>query len=277
MTQINDSIRASFTIWQLPNQTGCQIMSYVIKTINNKIIVIDGGMPGDFNYLKVFIKKLGGAVDVWLITHPHIDHVGAFTEILKNEKNIKIGEIYGSLNSPEWVDEHADGDEKETYEKLMAALDGAGKQITEVVAGQLFNIDFTLIEILGIKNPEIVYNGINNSSIVFRVWDNKKSILFLADLGEEGGRKLLTSEYASRLKCDFVQMAHHGQNGVGKEVYDYIQPKYCLWPTPRWLWENDNGGGKESGAWQTVKVRKWMDGGDKKTHYCMFDGLINIY
>jgi len=33
-------------------------------------------------------------------------------------------------------------------------------------------------------------------------------------LGVEGGRKLLNSPYAKRLPADYLQMAHHGQNGV---------------------------------------------------------------
>lgn len=36
----------------------------------------------------------------------------------------------------------------------------------------------------------------------------------------------------SALKCDIVQVAHHGQNGVGYEVYKALRPSVALWPTP---------------------------------------------
>lgn len=142
--------------------------------------------------------------------------------------------------------------------------------------GQLFAVDGLSIEVLGIKNPEITANSLNNSSVVLRVWDEKKSILFLSDLGVEAEPKLLKGEYADRLRCDYVQMAHHGQCGVSEKFYKRVKPWYCLWPTPKWLWENDNGGGKNSGPWKTLIVREWMDGLKVKKHYCMFNGLIRI-
>ena len=78
------------------------------------------------------------------------------------------------------------------------------------------------------------------------------------------------------MPSDYVQMAHHGQNGVGEAVYQKIQPKYCLWPTPKWLWDNDNGGGEDSGKYHTKEVRGWMERLPIQKHYRMFDGLQKI-
>ena len=54
-------------------------------------------------------------------------------------------------------------------------------------------------------------------------------------------------------------MAHHGQNGVSKEVYEAINPKICFFNCPEWLWNNDNGNGYNSGTWQTIEVRNWLE------------------
>ena len=109
-----------------------------------------------------------------------------------------------------------------------------------------------------------------------RVSDAAKSVLFLADLGVEGGEQLLHGPLAKRLPSDYVQMAHHGQTGVNEAFYQHVNPSYCLWPTPKWLWDNDNGGGKNSGHWRTLEVRAWMDKLPIKAHYPMYEGVHRI-
>ena len=54
-------------------------------------------------------------------------------------------------------------------------------------------------------------------------------------------------------------MAHHGQNGVTKEVYDAIKPKLCFYNAPKWLYDNDMGEGYDTSKYQSVIVRGWMD------------------
>ena len=53
-----------------------QSMFYTIKGSNGKLIVIDGGWDYDAKRVRDTIKKLGGKVNLWIITHPHPDHVG---------------------------------------------------------------------------------------------------------------------------------------------------------------------------------------------------------
>ena len=41
------SSEVTFTLWQLPEQTASQMMSYVLRTAGGKVIVIDGGVHGE--------------------------------------------------------------------------------------------------------------------------------------------------------------------------------------------------------------------------------------
>ena len=264
----------TFVLWQLPSQTGNQMNSYVMQTVNGKVIVIDGGYKGDVDYLKGFLGALGNHVDLWFISHQHQDHVGALTEILQKQGSLKIDKIYGSLLDEKWIEVHYP--DIESAARLNEALEIAKKQVIELELGQILEIDRMTIEILGIKNPEIINNGINNSSVVMRVWDNQKSILFTGDLGVEGGDKLLAGKYKDRVKSDYVQMAHHGQDGVDEDFYKAVGPKYCIWPTPLWLWENNDGRGKGKGPWKTEEVRRWMDKLNIQKHYRLFDGLMTV-
>ncbi len=116
----------------------------------------------------------------------------------------------------------------------------------------------------------------NNSSIVFRLDTKDSSVLFLGDLGVEGGNQLMETVPHEMLRCDYVQMAHHGQNGVTKDVYKVISPKCCLWCTPSWLWDNRGPNGYDSGDFKTVIVRGWMSELGVKRHYVTKDGPFII-
>lgn len=268
----------TFTVWQLPSQSRNQMNSYVMQTTGGKVIVIDGGNTEDADYLKTFLRVRGNRVAMWFISHTHYDHVNALTAILKDPGQLKIDHVYASLLSDQWMSKYglAEEQEPQTLDNFKKAAQAAHMEITDLELGQVLKLDGVTIGILGVSNPEIVENGVNNSSVVMRVWDHYKSILFPGDLGVEGGEKILHGQYKDQLKSDFVQMAHHGQNGVDKAFYQAVAPRYCLWPTPQWLWDNDMGGGKGTGPWVTQEVKSWMDELGVKKNYYQFDGLQRI-
>ena len=105
--------------------------------------------------------------------------------------------------------------------------------------------------------------------------NKSKSILFLADSGKESGEKLLKYQ-KDKLKSYAVQIAHHGQSGVTEEVYKAIQPDICFWPTPEWIWNNDNGEGENTGPWTTFETRKWIKNINVKQNIIEKDGDISI-
>ena len=271
-----------FTLWQLPSQKpGGQMMSYVLQTRGGKTLVIDGGDARDASYLKGFLAAVGNHVHAWFITHPHRDHVDALTAILgppedprADRTGLRIDAIHASLPDEAWVAAH----EPQNHERLRTfkkTVEESGLQITELALGQLIHIDGVRIEILGVRNPDVTA-GINNSSVVMRVTDAHKSVLFTSDLMAQGGRKLLRGPYRDRLRADYVQMSHHGQDGVDEAFYRAVAPKACLWPSPRWLYDNDGGSGKGSGRWQTLEVRAWMERLNVREHYVSGDGPCRI-
>lgn len=267
--------RDGITLVQLHNNSSRQMMGYVI-TIKDKTIVIDGGLKEDAQNLQDRINMIGGGkVDVWFITHPHMDHAQAFMEIVKNT-NMEIGKIYITLNELNWYKQYetSRAEEIEEFFNVIESEKIKGK-VEEVSLNQEIDIYNLKCEILGIKNPEITNNPINNSSMVIKMKIHDKSILFLGDTGKESGEKLLKNQ-GNKLKTDIVQMAHHGQSGVDKDVYEKIKPKICLWPTTDWLWNNDPGTGYNTGTWTTLETRKWMEELDIKTNYIEKDGDISF-
>ena len=265
------------TLWQLAGQTRSQMNSYVIRTIGNELIVIDGGRKDDAAYLRAFIQERGSHVHAWFISHPHLDHVDALTEILNHPEGIRIDKIYGSLPDDAWLKVHQNANADKTQLKLKAALQRSEQKLHELSPGQKIEFNGVTFEILSTLNPELTVNAVNNQSVVLRMEAGGKSVLFLGDLGVEGGDKLLASPYRDRLKADYVQMSHHGQTGVTEEFYRVVDPKQCLWPTPGWLWDNNKREqGIDSGPWKTLEVRAWMDKLNVEKHYVAKDGLHRI-
>lgn len=270
--------RDTFTLWQLPQQSPTQMMSYVIQTVNDEVIVIDGGNEAEAGYLRGFLGALGDQVTLWIISHPHSDHVAALNVILDDPGTLQIDAIAAALPEVEWLKEHCPGETATVthVERLRAGAERCGIPLRELTLGETFEIDGVHSKVLGVCNPEIHANGVNNSSMIWRMWDDRKSVLFTGDIGAEASEKVLNGPYRDELKADYLQMAHHGQAGATEAFYVAAAPRYCLWPTPDWLWDNDNGGGKGSGPWQTLEVRAWIDELDVERHYILKDGLHRI-
>ena len=260
---------------QLSNQTSRQMMGYILKTENGKLIVIDGGTIDDADNLINQIYKNGGKVDHWFITHAHDDHAGAFTKVV-NETKIEIDNVYISLNDYSWYAEN-EPDRAEFSKTLIDTVkQGRIKDVViEPEINQIIEIDNLKAEILGIKNPEIVENAGNEQSMVIKFDTGERTLLVLGDTGVQSSEKLLRTQ-KDKLKSDVVQMAHHGQAGATKELYEQVRPEICLWPCPEWLWNNDAGEGYNSGNWKTIETRQWMEELGVKQNYIEKDGTITI-
>lgn len=233
---------------------------YVIKNNKDKLIIVDGGRDIDAKIILDYINKLGhGKVDCWYITHPHDDHVGALVELLEHE-NIIIENLYYSFNSLQWYEKY-DTRGIDAEKKMYNALKSSKiKNKISCTKNQIIKMDNIECEIIKIATPEIINsNNGNESSMVFKMTakDVNKSMLFLGDCYIYASEILLKEP--EKLKADVVQMAHHGQSGVTKQVYEAISPKLCCFNAPIWLYNNDSGNGYNTGKWRSIEVRSWVE------------------
>ena len=268
--------QSGFTMWQIPSHVNTIGNSYVFRTTKGKVIVMDGGTKDETLFLKGFIAALGNEVEAWIVSHPHDDHVGALTAILENPQGMKIHKIYHSRFSTELLNSEASS-AKPTNE-FYNALDTSHIEVINLTKpGLIVKIDDLNFKILSVTNEELRMNPYNNSSMIVRVWDKRKSIVFLGDAGVECGNKVLNSPYRKDLDCDYLQVAHHGQQGCNEQFYKTIHFKACLWSTPSWVWNNDQGKGTNTGNLKTFETRRWMDEiGIKEHHVSWRDGLFKL-
>ena len=278
----------------------CYLMhSYLIKTPNNKIVVIDGGHNYYMQkaYLPHAIRAILGLndgdyfeIEALFLSHGHIDHYGEFTMMMKEydqNSNYKINNFY--FDFPDFANSNFDKSDYslenlallrnafETYANVndikvdgdyYDALNGAVINADAVKNGLSFNIDGVVFDILQTwcENDDMV----NGNSTIIRVYDqdkNGKTCLFLNDASIGSGKRLLDT-YKEKLKSDIVQLAHHGQAGVDKDVYDAIDAKIRLWPTTIWLWRDHE-------TWRVDEVRGWF--GIEENNYTENDVLACCY
>ena len=254
-----------------------QNMSFVLKTVDGHVIVVDGGREEDADVLISEIQSLGGTVSLWLLTHPHDDHVGALTEILnRNPIPVQIDQIaYRFLTN----DDYEQGDNMgrmENYTSIASALDRIEQSKKTIVGkGQTMAVGDAVVHVL--NDPYVCQvSTFNNASIAYRIDMGGKRILFLGDMGREGGNHLLNTCAGAELKADIVQMAHHGNHGVGRNFYEAVRPEICMWPTPTWLWNNEKDGVAGAGRFETPIVRRWMKELGAKRNIISKDGTQSL-
>lgn len=248
-----------FSLWQLEPFFHEVQMGYILRTDDGKVIVVDGGGTLAAPYLESYLKQLGGTVHTWIITHGHMDHMGALLEIV-NAKTIHIERLFHAPPDKAWVLEH-ESISGNSFSKYLNTVQASSLPLLVPEKDAVYDLGKGVqMEIISTTMPEITRNAINNSSLVFKISSKSKSILFLGDIGSLGGKKIMETTAPVNLKVDYVQMAHHGQEGVGKEFYQLVGAEYALWPTPEWLWNNRaDKKGNDTGNYKTLTVRRWMD------------------
>jgi len=251
------------SLLQIANRSLSQMMSYIIDCPEGGTIVIDGGIfcDADADHLYKELEKRGKKVDIWFFTHCHCDHYGAWKRL--NERggfDIEIGKLCFNFPRYEWL---LTKEDKNQTEELYSLLNKTSFNVVTPHAGDIFSCGGIDIEVLNEPVNYENYRSINPTGIILKAYFPKQSVLFLGDYdedAEEDYKKLFSVE---KLRCDIVQMAHHGQEGVSREFYEMIRPKYCLYCAPDWLWENNvkSNGGPETrgqGPFLTLETRRWM-------------------
>ncbi|MBQ4527637.1 MAG: MBL fold metallo-hydrolase [Clostridia bacterium] len=254
------------------------MMSYVFITDGGRAVIIDGGRESDMPHLREIVG--GRKIAAWILTHPHLDHIAGFVdEMKKGEITESIERIYYNFPSEEFTVSCP-------TEVLPHVICDFNKELPKfsdkcVIAepGLEIEVDELKIEFLFAGEERYLYPkpnlAVNESSIVFKVTSpGMRSVLFLGDLGPEGGRDLLRDN-KEKLKSDIVQMSHHGHGGVTEEVYRAIAPEACMWNAPDWLWEEEDIE-HEPELWGTWHQRKWMVNLGVCKHYVSKDGTQEV-
>ena len=226
---------------------------YVLRLANGKFVIFDGGMPDQCDdiydiLMSQNVREGKPVVAAWFLTHGHIDHIGAVISFVQSyAKEIEVEafvhhlpayEQYYGLNTweassskPDKHYEEADGLYERSgiyYDSIQAMYPDA--DIIVAHAGQRFT--FGSIDIDVLFTPENIYRkqmfDTNMSSVVYSITGSTGRMIILGD-SVDITCPMLNAIYESSLKCDLVQVAHHGYNGGNKEMYESMDAEFAIW------------------------------------------------
>jgi len=240
-------------------------MSYLIDTPDGNTVIIDGGLycQEEADQLYQMIQKRGGQVDLWILSHAHSDHIGALTWLMEQLPvfNIEIKKLCYHFPPAEVLSQWEDWENNEIF---LNCVDRLGFNVITPKPGDIFECGGISVEIVSVSEEYEKYRSTNPTSIIFLVHFPAKDVLFLGDFEVWGQEEFLRKYDRSKLRCDIVQMAHHGQAGVDRAFYELIQPKYCLYPATDWIWNNypffvHDPAAAGTGPFKTLETRQWME------------------
>ena len=218
---------------------GAQLTFYTITNEEGYLIVIDGGRREDAELFREVIESKGNNIDLWILTHPHFDHVGAFIEVWPNPGEITIDRVI-TAEMPSLEQALASGSYDDgTYEKFFS-LDLSEVELVETGDEFTFaNLNFHVLSVWGEHVKEVGMDFLNNGSMMFMITGEENRMLFCADV-EYPMSEWLINTYGEELSADFVQLGHHGNGSttLPREFLDLVSPKVAFFDAPWWLFED---------------------------------------
>lgn len=175
-------------------------------------------------------------VNGWLLTHAHSDHISKFMDFLRyNRNDVIIEGIYSNLipdtneNSRFWSTE-----EVLLSRKLFRMLESTDIPTYKIHTGQRFYIRNLCFDVLGTHEdiyPQTMKDYNDSSCMVMLTAENTR-IFIPGDASNLASLELI-KRYGDTLKCDIVQIAHHGHNGLYKEAYELLNADIAVFPITR--------------------------------------------
>jgi competence protein ComEC len=186
----------------------------LVQLPDGKRMLVDGGGNFGDDELRVGRRLLGPALhalgvsrlDYLVLSHEHPDHLQG---VLWAAANLEVGEFWES-----GISSGTRG-----YQALKWVLAARGVPVRTLSATQAsFSAGGALVETLWPLVPATPFTGdANDSSLVFRLRNDKGAVLFTGDLGAGQEQELL--ERGVALGCTLLKTGHHGSKYSSSEDF----------------------------------------------------------
>lgn len=188
--------------------------SIFIQSPNGRNVLIDAGEkeygPGISNYLRnQGVQKL----DLLIATHPHADHIGGMTQIVRE---FEIGLIYMPYISNNTA----------IFQDLLLAIQQKKEDILFAKAGAKINLDQAL-DIVFLAPGGDAYGNINDYSAVIKITFKQTSFLLCGDAGIASEEEILSLN--TELHADVIKIAHHGSStSTSIRFLERVRPELAI-------------------------------------------------
>ncbi len=213
-------------------------MCYILKTEDDRFIVIDGGHREDANELIATLEQYSSqkpCVALWIITHSHDDHYGALLEICENSSlrsRLEIQKI--SYYFPnEYLDRGGNYCNVAPNTELDAIVKVCGAQRVTPRRDEIWNINGVDIHFLYIPDDCSLINRSSNSnacSLIFKITFGGKTLMITGDATPRS-LQITVWRYGDSLRCNALQIPHHALCDTGNiDFYHSVNAQTLLLP-----------------------------------------------
>ncbi len=236
-------------------------MCFIIRCCDGSWFIIDSGhyyQMNDNDRIYKFMRDRtpeGQRIRIsgWFLSHAHSDHVSKFCDFLRyNMYDCDLEAIYFNFPHPYPPEGAAWGRRGNNLFILNIADQLAGlPDIPKIKlhTGQHFavrNLNFTVLctheDVFPTEDTDF-----NNTSTVLMMEAEGTKVLFLGD-ASEASSDILERRWGELLKCDIVQVAHHGHHGCSAAVYELAKADAALFSNTQIFFDLDLEKEKEANA-----------------------------
>lgn len=209
-------------------------MCYLIRLSDGRFILIDSmyGEYDEVDHIYSLMKAQNESAQIpviaaWFFTHPHDDHTGGFINMSHTHKDkIKVEKVIYSFPADMCEKTH-------DHKGFLEAIEIFGAETVTPHKGDIlrfadaeFNVLFTE------EDNSIRPLNVNETSLTMKMKLGNYSVMWLGDLQPVGSKIVMERYTAEDLKCDILQVGHHGYMGGSDALYRAVDPEILLWPIP---------------------------------------------
>lgn len=223
-------------------------MFYVVKLADNSLIVIDGGSKTQMNAIgdeqapheeiNEFLHEITGTpngekitIACWFLTHGHDDHASGFPEFIsKHKADYDLKSVCANL--PQFF---SDTSISNAIKSLFTMYPNC-KEI-KLHTGQKLQFADVTMQVLYTHEDSVSLGGVssaangdfNSTSTVVKLTADGISMLVLGDATSTNESFIVDNYSDSTLKCDILQVAHHGFNSL-PALYEKTEAEFAFIP-----------------------------------------------
>ncbi len=194
----------------------------LIKTSNNKYILVDGGPDRSvINCLSKHMPFWNRKIDLMLLTHPHADHFFGMFYVLERYQ-------VGAFATEDLVNKTA------AYNELMKMLDAKGVSRSYVSSGDQWSIGNTEVIVAGPTQEYLFQTSPGGTigeskefaSLILNIIFGDFSVLLTGDSQVSG---IEDAQNQLELPIDILHVPHHGSGtGLDEEVLKDLEPTLAV-------------------------------------------------
>lgn len=156
------------------------------------------------------------SIDAIIITNPDADHIGGFTDILKN---YKVGQVFepGTFN------------DSKTYQNLEAEIKRQNITNTLVKRGMRLDIGGGAVIDILFPDRDVSLWDSNTGSVVAKLTYGNTSIMLTGDSTAETEKIILSENSVNQLHSTILKVGHHGsRTSSSAEFVEAVSPEYAV-------------------------------------------------